>query len=67
MYPSSLLKGEKSDTFRQSMIRGKEQPRIKGYCLEKRGLRREKLYIETHNATRNGARKNNRKVLEKGG
>jgi hypothetical protein len=30
-----------------------------GKCLEKRGLRREELYIQTENYTRKGASKNN--------
>jgi hypothetical protein len=34
-----------------------------GKCLEKRGLRREELYIQTQNNTWKGASKNNGKMF----
>jgi hypothetical protein len=45
------------------MIRRKEQARIMGKCLEKRGLRRKERYFETQNITWKGAIKNNWKVF----
>jgi hypothetical protein len=36
-----------------------------GKCLEKRGLRREERYMETHNDTRKGTSKYNWKVFRK--
>jgi hypothetical protein len=45
------------------MIRRKENAKIMGKCLEKRGLRREEKYIQTQNNTRKVECKNNGKVF----